>query len=311
MAQSSWPSPADDRVVTDAQHEKLAARFSDDGVYGDPTNAPVVTAGIGLTVTVRANVHASVRGHGWTSGSTGITLTIAPNTSGQTRVDRVVLRLDRSDWTVRAIVRQGTPGAGTPSLVRTTGDTGVYEVLLAGVTVLTGAASVAVTRGELYVGSRVRPCLSTQRNRHPERGEMGWETDTGRLILWDGSAWLMVYEDSGDVPIDSPLSTWRNASASVLERRNGSVHLRLGSFQRTAGNLSGSTMSRLPVLIPAAYRHPTRDQHILAYISGAGLARVIIYSANTDRPGQVWLENYEEVKTNQYVMPMSGVSWAV
>ncbi|MFD6324184.1 hypothetical protein ACFWOL_15240 [Streptomyces sp. NPDC058442] len=270
-----------------------------------------MTAGIGLTVQVHADVHASVRGHGWTSGSTGITLDIAPNTSGQPRTDRVVLRLDRSDWTVRAVVRQGTPGAGTPSLARDTGTTGMWEILLAGVTVPSGAASVTVTRGELYVGARVRPCLSAHRNLHPVRGEMAWETNTGRLVLWDGSTWLVVYEHSGIVSIDSPLSTWTNASASVLEKRNGTVHMRLGSFERKAGNLSGSTMSRLPVLIPAAYRHPTRDQHILAYISGAGLARVIVYSANTDRPGQVWLENYEAVRTNQYVMPGSGVSWVV
>ncbi|MBL3669042.1 hypothetical protein JL475_24225 [Streptomyces sp. M2CJ-2] len=311
MAQSSWPSPADDRVVTDVQHELLAARFSDDGVYGDPTDTQVVTAGIGLTVDVRADVHASVRGHGWTSGSTGVTLDIAPNSSGQTRVDRIVLRLDRSDWTVRAVVRQGTPGAGPPSLARTTGDTGMYEVLLAGVTVLSGAGAVTVTRGELYVGARVRPCLSHHKNLHPERGEMAWETDTGRLVLWDGRTWLVVYEDSGTVLIDSQLSAWTNASASVLEKRNGTVHMRLGSFERKSGNLAGSAMSRLPVLIPSAYRHPTRDLHILAYISGASLARVIVYSANTDRPGQVWLENYESVRTGQYVMPMSGVSWVV
>ncbi|MEV0691771.1 hypothetical protein [Streptomyces sp. NPDC050388] len=297
--------------MTDVQHELLAARFSDDGVYGDPTEPAVVSAGLGLAVTVRADVHASVRGHGWTSGPTGVTLDIAPNTSGSTRTDRIVLRLDRSDWTVRAVVRPGVPGAGTPTLVRDPGPTGVWEVLLAGVTVLSGAASVSVTRGELYVGARVRPCTSNHRNPYPERGEMAWETNTGRLILWDGSTWLTVYEDSGTVLLDSPLSAWSNASASVLERRNGSVHLRLGSFQRTAGDLSSSTMSRLPALIPASYRHPTRDQHVLAYVSGAGLARVIVYSANTNRPGQVWLENYESVRRDQYVMPESGVSWAV
>ncbi|MEU5908912.1 hypothetical protein ABZ780_31670, partial [Micromonospora sp. NPDC047467] len=241
MAQDSWPSPAhNSRAITDVEYEKIASRFSDDGVYGRPSDTAVVSAGAGLQVNIRAGVEASVRGHAWTSGTSTVTLPIAPNTSGQTRTDRVVLRLDRSTWTVRAVVKQGTPGGGTPGLTQQTGDTGVYEVLLAGVTVLTGAAAVTVTRGELYVGSRIRPCSSNHRNTNPVIGEMCFETDTGQVRVWNGSAWKLVYEDSSWLVVDAAVSGWSKTADSVLDYQAGTVHLRLGNFSRTGGTVASA-----------------------------------------------------------------------
>ncbi|MFF8034929.1 hypothetical protein [Streptomyces sp. NPDC016626] len=310
MAQSSWPDPANGRAVTDIQHEQLAARFSDDGVYGDPGDAAVVTAGTGLTVDIRAGVHGSLRGHGWTSGESTVSLEIAANTTSTIRRDRVVLRLDRADWTVRAVVKTG---AGfPPALTQDTGVTGVYEIPLATLTVPLGASSVSVTRGELYVGTRVRPCTSTTRNPAPRRTEMAVETDTGRVIMWTGSAWTVVSDDSGEINVGSPVSAWSSNAEHILEKKNGSVHLRLGSWTREAGDLSATTESRLPVLIPAAYRHPTRDQYGLGYITGGEqIARFIIYSASSDRAGQVWLTNKPTIAKGESVLPVSGISWVV
>jgi hypothetical protein len=312
VAQASWPSPAhNDREVTDLEYERLAARFSENGIYGTPADPAVVTAGVGLAVNVRADVYASVRGHAWASGSTGDTLEIAANSSGSTRIDRVVLRLDRSTWTVRAVVKTGTPGAGVPSLSQSAGDTGTYEIPLAEVTVLNGAASVTVTRKELYVGARLRPSTSTSRNPVPSPGEMCYETDTGRVRLWDGAAWVSALDDPGEVLINAPHTAWSNEADCVLQRRNGIVNLRLGSFKRTAGNLDAGTDSRLPAAIPAAYRHPTRDQYCMAYVTGARIARIIIYSAASERPGQVWLVNKPDISVGEFVLPSSGLSWAV
>lgn len=312
MAQDSWPSPAhNSRAVTDVEYEKIATRFSDDGVYGTPADTQVVSAGTGLTVAVRAGAEASLHGHYWTSGTTGDVLAIAANVAGTTRNDWVVLRLDRSTWTVRAAIRQGTAGAGAPALVQDTGSTGVYEIPLALVTLLSGAASVTVARAELYVGARIRPCLSTHRNPTPVPGEMCYETDTGRVRLWTGSTWTSFFDDSGVIAVNSPLSAWSVTVDSVLQKKNGSVHLRLGSFQRAAGNLAGPDESRLPVLIPAAYRHPTRDQFGIAYCTGAAAGRIIVFSSATDRPGQVWLTAHPQINTGGFVLPGSGISWVV
>ncbi|WP_405674907.1 hypothetical protein OG292_03305 [Streptomyces sp. NBC_01511] len=311
MAQDSWPSPAhNSRAVTDVEYEQLAARFSDDGVDGDPSMPAVVTAGAGLTVTIAADVQGSLRGHAWTSGASPVTLTIAANTAGQTRTDRVVLRLDRSDWTVRAVVKQGTPGAGPPTLVTGAGF-GTYEALLANVTVLNGASSVTVTRGERYVGARIRPCTSQPNtDPNPRFGDVTWEVDTKRLRIDVGSSKQNIYSDSGVIGINASVLSWSNEVESVLQERNGSVHLRLGSFRRLVSNLAAGDESRLPVLIPSAYRHPTRDQYGGAIVGGTA-CRFIVHAASTNRAGQVWLVNHPNISAGASLLPLSGQSWAV
>ncbi|MGW3166988.1 hypothetical protein ACWC9Q_29840 [Streptomyces sp. NPDC001142] len=296
--------------MTDGEYELLAAAFSGDGVYGAPTDAAVVTSAVGLTVAIRANMVASLRGHAWTSGTTGDSLPIAPNSSGQTRTDRVVLRLDRTDWTVRAVVSQGTPGAGLPPLAQSTAATGVYEIPLAEVVVTAGATSVTVRRRELYVGTRVRAAISDALPPNPARGEMVYQTDAAVLSVWNGGSWQPVWEPRRAVNIDAALSGWSIGTQSVLEYKAGQVHLRLGSWTRTAGRLSGSTQSRMPVLIPAAYRHPVRDQYIVGYVSGLEICRLTVGSAASDRPGQVWLTQHPDIPTNASVLT-SGVSWVV
>lgn len=315
MAQDSWPSPGHNaRAVTDLEYEKVAARFSEDGVYGTPADAAVVSAGTGLSVNIRADVYGSLRGHAWTSGTETDTLAISGNISGQTRIDRVVLRLDRSDWSVRAVVKGGTPGAGVPSLSQSTGDTGTYEIPLAEATVLSGAGSVTVTRKELYVGSRLRPATSSTRNSAPTLGELAYETDTGITRQWTGSSWRAVIEDSGEITVNSPVSAWEITIDSVLEARNGIVTFRPGSFRRAAGTLSASGDSRLPARIPDQYVHPTRDQYILGYLTGAEVCRMQIYSkssSETQRRGQLWLIHHPGLSTNDYILPSSGSSWVV
>lgn len=312
MAQDSWPSPGhNSRAVTDLEYEQMAARFSDDGVDGTPADAPVVTAGGGLAVTIRAGVHASVRGHAWTSGGTALTLSVDVNSSGSARTDWVVLRLDRSDWTVTAAIRKGTPGAGAPALVQDTGDTGLYEIPLALVTLLGGAGSVTVKRAELYVGTRVRPSTSTARNPRPRPGELCFETDTGRMRMWTGTTWQSVISSSGQVLVNAPLAAWTWDADSVLELRNNAVHLRLGNFQRFAGDLAATDDSRLPVFIPAAYRHPTRDQTVLAYCTGLNIARLTLYSDASDRAGQLYVISHAVIHKDDYVFPGSGISWVV
>ncbi|MET8765462.1 hypothetical protein [Streptomyces sp. NPDC004658] len=310
MADDSWPSPAHNgRAVTDVEYEKIAARFSDNGVYGSPLDAAVVSAGTGLTVTIRPDVYASVRGHAWYSGTSTVTLPIAANSSGQTRRDRVVLRLDRSTWTVRAAVRQGASSIA-PDPVQQTGDTGIYEIPLATVVIQNAAGTVTVTRSELYAGARVRPCTATTLNPNPVPGEVAVETDTGRVRLWNGTQWVLIYNSSSVITVDQPVPKWDINVSSTLEVRSGTVHLRMGSFERTGDAVAGTTPSRLPVIIPSDYQHPTRAIYALAYITGAQLGRITIYAANSDTPGQVILTQHPTIDKGEFVLPQS-VSWAV
>ncbi|MGW1437212.1 hypothetical protein ACWD7M_18415 [Streptomyces griseus] len=314
MAQDSWPSPDHNgRAVTDSEYEQVAKRFSDDGVYGSPADAQVVTAGSGRTVNIRAGVTASVRGHAWTSGASTEILQIPPNPSGQARTDRIVLRLDRSTWTVRAAVRQGTPGSGSPPLTRNEGTTGVWEILLANVVIQPSALSVTVARRELYIGTRVRPTLSSARNPHPEQGELAYDVDTDTLRIYSGTAWRSMYQRADPVVIDSPYPPggWVNETASVIEMRGGVVSLRLGSFLRAGRTAADSQVNtRLPVIIPAALRHPNRDQFGLVYITGAHVGRVTIFSRTQAEAGQVWLTQNPTIPVGDRILS-TGMTWVV
>ncbi|MEU2316542.1 hypothetical protein ACFY7X_13845 [Streptomyces althioticus] len=311
MAQSSWPSPAhNDRAVTDVEYEKIAARFSDDGVDGKPSDTAVVTAGTGLNVTVRAGVYATVRGHAWTSGTSNVTLAVGANSSGQTRTDRVVLRLDRSDWTVRAVVKAGTPGAGAPALTQSTGDTGTYEIPLADVTVLNGAASVTVTRRELWVGSRVRPCTSSSRNPAPTVGEMCLETDTGMVRMWDGASWVTIRRTDDTANVDVTLSAWTPTGSSVLERRGDICVLRTAYFERKTSALAAASDSRLPLLIPSAHRHAYLQMHTPVYLSGHRIGMMTLFPANHERAGQLWVTTHPGLNAGQIIYTTT-MTWAV
>ncbi|MFH9403250.1 hypothetical protein ACH4JS_26395 [Streptomyces sp. NPDC017638] len=311
MADDSWPSPAHgNRVITDIEYEKVAARFSDDGVYGSPLDAPVVSAGTGLSVTVRPDVYASVRGHAWYSGTSTITLPIAPNSLGATRRDWVVLRLDRSAWTVRVAVRQGIIGPMLPPVVQQTGDTGVYEIPLAVVAVQAGAGTVSVTRAELYAGARCRPCTSTTRNPNPVAGELAVEADTGRVRIWTGTSWVAIYDSSGVITVDKATPNWEIITSSVLETRAGTTHLRLGTFRRTTSALAAATAASLPLIVPINYTHPSRDQYGVAYVTGVQIARITVCAASSDTPGQVLLTQHPVIDTGDVVYPES-MSWAV
>ncbi|GAA0976128.1 hypothetical protein Q7689_00875 [Nocardiopsis tropica] len=291
MAQSSWPSPAhNSRNVTDTEYEILAARFSDDGLIGDPGDSAAVLAGTGLQVLVRANKFGSLRGHAWSSGTTDVPLAIAPNSSGQTRVDRVVLALDRATWTVRAVVSQGTAGGGAPALVR---DATRYEIPLGRVTVPTGAASVTVAREELYIGSRVRPSDSTTANPTPALGELGFERDTGRLRMWDGAARRLIYEDTGDIALPVGFDTWVEESGGKVGRKIGSLVQLVLNVRRVRLNFPASDAdgSKLCNAIPSVLR-PEKTLYFPGAFTGGTSARLEVRA-----DGEIWVNHQSATVT--------------
>jgi hypothetical protein len=66
-------------------------------------------------------------------------LNFADNTSGSTRIDRVVARLNLTDRKIELAVVQGTPGAGAPALTRTAT---VHEMSLAQVALANGYSTI-------------------------------------------------------------------------------------------------------------------------------------------------------------------------
>ncbi|MEV4670965.1 hypothetical protein AB0K34_04860 [Actinomadura sp. NPDC049382] len=251
MAEASWPDPANGRVVSESEYEKLAARFSDDGILNGPFDSTPVVAGAGLQVLIQPGFVANVRGFAWESGSTEFPLTIdSNNLTAGTRLDWVVLRLDRSTWQVRAAVRKGTPGAGRPALVRNLWGTGVYEIPLALVSVPVGASSVDVTPYPLYVGSRIRFATGFD---EPDAAPGALRWSIGGYDSYDGSAWTRVIGDTGWINLNLDWTTvWSKTSADTcaVKLKNGIVGLKVSATRKTffgRTDPDGSQLVTLPI----------------------------------------------------------------
>jgi hypothetical protein len=110
------------------------------GVFPEsPLGTLTVTAVNGnMTITVGAG-EALVQGFYYRNDA-NLVLTIAANTSGSLRVDRVVLRLDRAANSLLAVIKQGVSGAGAPALTQVAG--GTWEFPLYTVNVANAAASI-------------------------------------------------------------------------------------------------------------------------------------------------------------------------
>lgn len=198
MAESSWPNPATDRTIDDAQYEKLGAYYGPaGGMHGDFTSPVIFGDSSGMQIKVLADRYALVRGHTWWSGSTTFTKAISSNASGSTRTDLVVLRLDRSTWAVTCEVKTGTPGSGAPALTQSLTTTGTWELPLATVTVASGAATI--TSGNVtYVAPHLAPDGGPLRSNaysyvpHPFPGQKVTSSD-GTEATYNGTDFLETW----------------------------------------------------------------------------------------------------------------------
>lgn len=157
MAYESFPNDAHNaRAVSLAEHEQIAAPLGLSGLLNYTDTSPVYADSTGLRVKLRAGVAASVRATRF-NNATETLVTIQPNTSGNTRIDLVVLRLRRQEtsvgagdrYTVVPYVIQGAPAAtpSAPAPVRNdTPGTGFWDLPLAEVTVINNAATITGTQ---------------------------------------------------------------------------------------------------------------------------------------------------------------------
>lgn len=205
MAQKSRPDPASGNVVSADEYEALSISYAADGVYGTPADSTVVYAdSTGRQVKVRAGKRAIVRGYEWFSDPTTDEIInnggagLPANTSGQPRIDRLVLRLDRTARTVRTQYLQGTPGAVpvAPALTQNLSTaSSVFDFPLARWQIASGYTTVAagdvINEAWYQQGSGPVLCNSTSRpfGVYLYKGLTVYEYDTGQHTYWDGSTW--------------------------------------------------------------------------------------------------------------------------
>lgn len=131
----------DSVLYGEADQAKVQSRFRDTGVLKEVANALVVLAPGSMFVQVAAG-EAMVQGFHY-ENTAPLSLAIAANSSGSTRIDVVALRLNRTANTLAAVIIQGTPGSGAPTLTQVDG--GNWELPLAQISIATG--TLAITSG--------------------------------------------------------------------------------------------------------------------------------------------------------------------
>lgn len=199
MPSQSRPSPDNSSVVTFSEYELLTTMgvHGPHGVIGTPTDTPVVYGdSSGRQVKIRPNKAAWLRGHSWASDpSVDITMPLTTNTSGNSRIDRIVLRHNRATNDVTEAILVGTPSGSpvAPSLTQNTGSTGVYEISLARVTLANNYTTVAAANVQpdcWWLGSG--GTLIFANGFTPPAGDIGqeaYDTTLGLWRYWTGSIW--------------------------------------------------------------------------------------------------------------------------
>lgn len=305
MAETSGPfDPVDPEnpvapgeVLAEADWEAMLQHVVD-GVTGMPTSTqlkPTVSGSTARGVDLAAGLML-VRGH-WYRNSATVTLTSSANSSGSARIDRAVARLNRTANTVTATLLTGTPGSGQPPALTDTATT--TDRPIARWTIENGAtAATGLVDERLFLGDLPLLCTSTNRPSNVRAWQAAAETDTGRTILWNGSTWLVTYEDTGWATLalnGKDKTAWSDVGMNPLmyRRVNGIVYLRFSikrvGVQLGLSDADGSTA----YVLPAGFRPAPGGSPVLGFgnHSRAGLLLYIydtgdvrIYPMTEDMP---------------------------
>lgn len=322
MAESSWPGPGP-ATVTEAQWEALAEGFWQSGLIGSPLDpAPVFADSTGMHVKIRAGTRARVRGQLWDAGDTDLVVQISANAAGSTRIDLVVLRLDRSTWLVEATVVEGTPGGGVPAVATDVGDTGEWDLIIGRVDVPAGestsitpsmvAARTAYLGPVLEIANTGQP-LGQQgaypyRLRYaPAQDRLMLERPAGTVDLWRDTGWVQV------TTLGQTISGWEVTRPTYARRVGMWVHLNLGNFERTGGAISRGTDTRIMTALPADYRYSgPQSVDATLLIGNDRPVRVVLYrhGSPTGRGNQIWVTNHGGIARGDTVYGTSMV-WSV
>lgn len=268
MAETSYPV-AGGGSVTDWAYEKLMGDVLGSGLIGAAGQTIMFGDSTGRQVKISASKRAMVRGFMWES-DTGITRAIAANSSGNPRVDLGVLRLDRSTFTVRFQVKQGTAAASpvAPTLTQQDGPSGVWEIPLGTIAVANGAATITaanVTATEYYLAA---PNLAANAARSITLGDGQVRGNTDGTAYVGAGGSKLIYEDT-DWIAATVAGGW-TTSFFRYRRRNGVVYLHL-SAQRAGADLASGTDSQV-ANIPVNYR-PDQTVPLMGWYNGSNLVR--------------------------------------
>lgn len=310
MAWSSWPSTDHNSGdLDDNEYEKIAVPYLASGVIGGPADISIVYGdSSGMQVKTRGGRYVAVRGRLGSSGGTDTALAVGSNSSGSTRVDLVVARVDRADnYNITPVVKPGTPGSGPPSTQVDVGTTGKYEIPLAEVTVINGATTITAANVKNVAWYTAPPPVAgLDANHLPPHlaGLRAWLLDSKSWVTSDGSAWRSDVTDTGWTDF-TPTAGWNVGAGGCKVRARAGFASLICEVSRV-GTLAANTDSAIATL-DVAYRPG----------SGAGIGMPLIAWVNGEvglavaKPdGRIILQNSPALATGGLV-ELQGATWPI
>lgn len=165
MAETYWPFDSID--TTETQFSQWARNIGE-GVRGSSATTDLKVFGDSTGMNVKLPIgQAMVRGHYYYNTSQ-LTLTVSAAHATLGRIDAVVLTLDPTANTITASVVAGTPSATPVAPTLTQTDAGVYQLLLATVSVGAAVATIApgvVTDQRIFLGNMTVSTAQTLANK--------------------------------------------------------------------------------------------------------------------------------------------------
>lgn len=234
MAQTSWPFENID--TTESQFSIMFRNFQNTGVNGVPgdNNLLVFADDSGLQVRIRAG-QAIVRGHYYLSDA--LETVILDTAGNNTRKDAIVLELDPAANNITIHVIKGAEAISNPEppeLIQT--DVGIYQMLLAYVTVSNGATSIQagdVQDLRQFMGNLLGIWTDNTRPVNPVANfTFGYNTTEAKHEYWNGTSWVAFGESvwtTAERPTSPSLGqTGYNTTLSQYEVYNGTAWERIG-----------------------------------------------------------------------------------
>ncbi|MGC4886708.1 hypothetical protein [Micromonospora sp. DT227] len=315
MAETSYPV-AGGGAVTDAAYELLMAEITGSGLLGSPSVSSLMYAdSTGRQIKLRALRQAIIRGFRWQTDANGLTVPVPANTSGFPRLDLGVLRLDRSDFSARFLLKQGAPSANPvpPSVEQNTLADGVWEIPVGTVRVastnstqansgLPSIAAADVTPLDYFIAP---PGIVTHSTRMPppKPGQIVTQWDKGRTLAAYGEKYHLIGEDGAELSV-TVKSGWDNARV-MLTRRNGFVYMQAILYRNTPGRSTAASTDIVLFNLPTDYRPPNG---VIAYLSGAHQDSFARFYLNPST-GDVGILGYANALLDNQFVIIHPVSW--
>jgi hypothetical protein len=217
------------------------------------------------------------------SSPTGVAI---PAASAQNRVDRFVLRLDKTASAAANLIKltviTGTPGTSTPPALTVSAT--VHDIPICRWTSTAAGGLESLVDERVFIGDRELHQFFSNARPDPSPPRLGIELDTGPRLMWaTGAAWTYLGDvDTGDINLTAA-SGWTASGTLAGRKLNGVVDVEL-NLTRSGANVSESTATQLTTL-PASLR-PSRNKYFACVLTGDNFARCDV---GTD--GGIWLRH--------------------